>query len=265
MNRFSVHTTIIVMLVLVSAACNHDGPTNPSFRNLDPASSGLQITPSSLEFGDFTTELLLLIHNDTNRGFDWVARPSKGWLSLPRTGRLAAGQYKLITVTASRQALEPGSYQASIRFESIAGNQSVPVTLEVLPPPPPSTGTGLKAIDATGTWDVTGPLNSYLASVPNGSVIQLPAGARYRVEGIVRLVGRKNLTIEGNGALLFANSTGSGATPPPGFDRNWPRNRYHLEIRGGSGIVIRNLVVRGANPNAGMNDAAYVSALEAQH
>jgi hypothetical protein len=38
-----------------------------------------------------------------------------------------------------------------------------------------------------------------------------------------------------------------------------------VEIRGGSGIVIRNLRVRGANPNAGVNPEAYVSALEAQH
>jgi hypothetical protein len=120
-------------------------------------------------------------------------------------------------------------------------------------------------IDATGARDVTNELNAYLASVPDGSSIQLPAGARYRAEGTVFLRYRRNLTIEGNNALIFATTDGSGMTPPPGYVRDWPRNRYQVEIRGGSGIVIRNLKVRGANPHAGIGDEAYVSALEAQH
>jgi hypothetical protein len=48
-------------------------------------------------------------------------------------------------------------------------------------------------------------------------------------------------------------------------DNDWPRQRIHVHISGGSGITIRNLNVRGANPNAGMREEAYVSALEAQH
>lgn len=90
----------------------------------------------------------------------------------------------------------------------------------------------------------------------------MPAGARYRVEGAVVLRDRSNLTIQGNDALIFATTDGSGV---PSTLRDWPRNRYHVEIRGGSGIVIRNLKVRGANPHAGMDDRAYVEALEAQH
>ena len=117
-------------------------------------------------------------------------------------------------------------------------------------------------IDATGSRDVTRELNAYLASVPDGSVIQLPADATYRAEGTVVLRYRQNLTIEGNNALIFATTDGSGV---PSRLRDWPRNRYHVEIRGGSGIVIRNLRVRGANPNAGISPEAYVSALEAQH
>lgn len=117
-------------------------------------------------------------------------------------------------------------------------------------------------IDATGMRDVTHELNAYLATVPDGSVIQFPAGARYRVEGTLLLRHRRDLTIEGNNALIFASTDGSGV---PSTLRGWPRNRYHLEIRGGSRIVIRNLSVRGANPNAGVSPEAYVSALEAQH
>jgi hypothetical protein len=122
-------------------------------------------------------------------------------------------------------------------------------------------------IDATGTKDVTTDLNAYLASVPDGSVIEFPAGAKYRVEGTVLLRDRRDLTIDGNDALIFATTDGSDVIPPPGggIAANWPRNRHHIEIKGSSGIVIRDLNVRGANPNAGMREEAYVSALEAQH
>lgn len=123
----------------------------------------------------------------------------------------------------------------------------------------------LSAIDPTGTSDVTDELNAYLAGIPNGSVVTLPAGARYRAEGIVRLIGKTNLTIEGNGALIFAKTDGSRATPPQGLGSSWPRGRSHVEIVGGSGIVIRNLAVKGANPNAGAAAGAYVAELEGQH
>lgn len=123
----------------------------------------------------------------------------------------------------------------------------------------------LMAIDATGKRDVTDALNAYLAGIPDGSVVTFPAGARYRAEGIVRLIGKTNLTIEGNGALIFAKTDGSGATPPPGLGSQWPRGRSHVEIEGGAGIVIRNLKVRGANPNAGAAEGAYIAELEGQH
>ena len=68
--------------------------------------------------------------------------------------------------------------------------------------------------------------------------MRLPAGARYRVEGILQLIDKTNLTIDGNGALIFALTDGSGVTPPNGLTNNWPRGRAHVEIVGGSGIVI---------------------------
>lgn len=60
------------------------------------------------------------------------------------------------------------------------------------------------------------------------------------------------MIIGGNKAVLFATTTGY-------------RERAHLSIVGGSDIVVRNLRIRGANPNAGVSDAAYVADREAQH
>jgi hypothetical protein len=123
----------------------------------------------------------------------------------------------------------------------------------------------LLAIDATGASDVTEKLNAYLAGIPDGSVVTLPARARYRVEGVVQLIDKRNLTINGNGSLLFAKTDGGRTTPPKGLGSAWPRGRSHLEIEGGGAIVIRDLLIRGANPDAGSEDGAYHAELEGQH
>ena len=108
------------------------------------------------------------------------------------------------------------------------------------------------SIDATGATDVTEQLKSFIAGVADGSTVFFPAGARYRIDGSLIIEGRKNLTFEGNGAEFFATTEAD-------------RNRRHWWIRNSDGITIRDVVVRGANPNAGTGEAAYRSDREAQH
>jgi len=123
-------------------------------------------------------------------------------------------------------------------------------------PAPAATAPGTLAvpptIDPTGATDVTGQLNQFIASAPAGSTIVFPAGARYRIEGTVVLADRVDVTVEGNGATFFATTPGD-------------RTRMHWQVVRGSGVVIRDIVVIGANPNAGIGDLAYRSEYEAQH
>jgi hypothetical protein len=120
-------------------------------------------------------------------------------------------------------------------------------------------------IDASGNRDVTGELNAFFAGLGPGVTVTFRADARYRVEGVVLLVNARDLTIEGNGATLFARTDGAGAPPPRrGFRRAWPRRREHVHIRGGRGVRLRDLTIEGANPEAGARRAAYVPSLEGQ-
>jgi hypothetical protein len=107
-------------------------------------------------------------------------------------------------------------------------------------------------LDATGTTDVTAQLRAFIDNVPDGSTISFPAGARYRIDGSLIIEDRNHLIFEGNGAEFVAVSDAD-------------RNRRHWWIRDSDDITIRDLAVRGANPNAGTGDAAYRSDREAQH
>lgn len=107
------------------------------------------------------------------------------------------------------------------------------------------------SIDATGQTDVSAAFASFLASVPDGSVIELAPNGKYRMEVPLWITDRHDLTFEGNGATFFATTRGD-------------RNRGNVHVRLGSDITFRNLTVKGANPDAG-KDGKFEVDLEAQH
>ena len=113
-------------------------------------------------------------------------------------------------------------------------------------------------------------LAELIAATPDGapgvpSVVD-GAGATFVDESTVRITGRHHLVIRN--LRLEANTDGSGVAPwaSGGTSINWPRNRSHIRIDGGSSnITIENVTVRGAHPNGGTDENAYVAAFEAQH
>jgi hypothetical protein len=96
-------------------------------------------------------------------------------------------------------------------------------------------------IAADCTRDVTGALNTWMASVADGSTLSFRAGACYRVDGSLVLKDRHDLTLDGNGASFTASEIPS--TSPKITRRMWA-------LVGGSDITMRNLTVRGTSPTA---------------
>jgi hypothetical protein len=92
--------------------------------------------------------------------------------------------------------------------------------------------------------DVTGELLAWIGSVPDGSTLRFGPRACYRVDGSLRIEDRHGLTFEGNGATFRAVDEGG-------------RDRRHWWFVGGGDLVVRNLTVEGANPEAGTGEAAY--------
>lgn len=131
---------------------------------------------------------------------------------------------------------------------------SPPPSVRVAAPPPLPTGAVNQAPAAIAhdcSVDVSAAMQSWIASVPDNSTVRLAPNACYRVDETVVLDGRNRILLDGNGATLKAVTTGT-------------RNRFQLQLKGGSDLTVRNLIVRGANPNAGANAKAYRPELEAQ-
>ena len=118
---------------------------------------------------------------------------------------------------------------------------------------PPANAISVPAsIDATGSTDVSGQLQSVIDKAPNGSTIVFKAGGTYRLDRALVVSGRRNLTLEGNGARLDLPRT---------FD-SW--NSIGIQVRNGStGTTIRDFAMVGNNTEAGTSDAC--CSREAQH
>lgn len=126
----------------------------------------------------------------------------------------------------------------------------------------------IKNIDATGSTDVTERLNHFFKdSVPDGAVVHFAKSGQYKMDGVLILTKRNNITIEGNGATLFAVTDGTNVIPPDvdEFHHQWPRKRSQIAFRGGKNISINNLFIKGGSTVAGLSPAAYNSKFEAQH
>jgi hypothetical protein len=113
-------------------------------------------------------------------------------------------------------------------------------------------GEATSAIDATGATDVTVALQQLIDHTPDGAVVRLEPDGEYRVEGTLLLEERRDLEIDGQGARIFATTTGG-------------EHRAHLRIVGGERLVVRDLRISGANPHAGLDDRAYQPHLVGQH
>ena len=96
------------------------------------------------------------------------------------------------------------------------------------------------SIDATGTTDVAATLNSFLLSVPNGSIVSFPANAVYRVDTSVRIGARNNLVLQGNGTTLRVVTPG------------WTGNKSNIQIWASTDIAVRGFTLIGNSTSPGV-------------
>ena len=117
-------------------------------------------------------------------------------------------------------------------------------------------------------------INSWLASIPQGSTARFGANKCYRSEETIQMANKKNFVIDGNNAKLQAFTDGCDDQSNDGArfnnclykntTKDWPRTRALVNVTGLSNVIIKNLWLDGNHADAGVN-GTYDSALEAQH
>jgi hypothetical protein len=122
----------------------------------------------------------------------------------------------------------------------------------VLGPTPAGTAgfTVPATIPADCSRDVSAELNAWVASVPDGSTLQFAPAGCYRVDRKLTVRDRNGLTFEGNGATFRAFTDGRELPPSEA------RTRSMFTFWQGSNLTVRNTIVRGANPHAGIDERA---------
>jgi hypothetical protein len=160
--------------------------------------------------------------------------------------------------THTRSSTPASTSPASTIRPHRAGNRSTTTVPSSRPDGHGSTDTVPSSIATDCSTDVTDALQAWLDHLPDHVTAALRAGGCYRIEGTVVLADRHDLTLAGNGATLKATTVGTGG-------RLARRQRSQLSIIRSVDITVRDLIVRGANPRAGVGLGAYQANLEAQH
>jgi hypothetical protein len=90
--------------------------------------------------------------------------------------------------------------------------------------------------------DVTQPILSWIASVPDNSVLSFGTGRCYRIEGVLQISGRSGLTFEGN------DSTFRSLNPPEDQRAMW-------RAIDSTGFVFRDMTIQGSYASGGTFNA----------
>lgn len=99
------------------------------------------------------------------------------------------------------------------------------------------------SIDATGSRDVSSELQSFIDKAPNGSTIVFKAGGTYRLGKGLVVSGRRDLTLDGNGARLDLPTTDQGFSS------------IGIQVRDSTGTTVRGFTMVGNNSEAGTSAA----------
>ncbi|NKB67896.1 MAG: hypothetical protein GKR89_12615 [Candidatus Latescibacteria bacterium] len=98
----------------------------------------LSVSPTTLVFGETSSQQQVTLRNDGGEALNWQAASAQGWISTaPQSGSLAPGDQAAVTVTIDRTDQPSGDIQGSVDFTSGGGSKTVVVqaTIPNLPRP----------------------------------------------------------------------------------------------------------------------------------
>ena len=91
----------------------------------------LYVNPRLLDFSVSLTVKTFQIENTGDGTLDWTLTENESWLTINVTSGQTQTETDIISVTVSREGLDPGTYTGTISVTSNGGNSAVTVTMEV--------------------------------------------------------------------------------------------------------------------------------------
>ena len=199
---------------------DHDGLLAIHEFRLDAATGGI--------FGPYRADVGNSDHDGGFVKFSWEFPTLDGWEDLDGDGFVNTAERVWRTNAASANS-----------------HPTLPVTGCVVVP---------ASVAHDGSRNVSLLLQAVLDTVPDGGCLRFRPNGRYRHNGTLTITGRNDLTIEGNGAVLFTNRPGR---LPAGAANT---KRPHVKVIAGQNITIDDLSIDGPN-----SSGAYHEIYESEH
>jgi hypothetical protein len=147
-----------------------------------------------------------------------------------------------------------------------ASTPTVPTVSRPFPAPVTTrTVTVPTSIDASGATDASPALNTFVASVPDGSIISFPTGATYRLDKGIQFANRHNLVFVGNGTTLKVGANASGSDQlASSFVLGHEYGGFW--DGGNTDIAIRDFILVGNSPTPGVfnTNAEHLASFEVE-
>jgi len=112
---------------------SNGGSANISVLMRVPVPPQLVVSPTSLDFGNSTTNMTINIINGGDEELSWQVASNKSWLTTFPSAGVTNTETDEISVTINRSGLEVGNYSGNLAFTSNGGDLNVPVAMEVTP------------------------------------------------------------------------------------------------------------------------------------
>jgi hypothetical protein len=238
---------VVGSMLLPTAAANAASPR----LHLSPAEGAAGTTITVRGYDLPPRSRIQILWNGQYKGYPtaWVHRYGRfrATITVPRGYAGSHHRISVASVAINRTVVtsfsQLGTVRARIAFKHLGNGTSVaPTPTPPAPIPPTPAPVGAVAvpasIDATGVNDASGPLNTWLRTVPNGSTIAFRAGGVYRMNQGLQVHARQNLTFAGQGAMLRSHGTDS-----------WQSSLFI--VTASSGIRISNFRLVGNSPTPG--------------
>lgn len=144
-------------------------------------------------------------------------------------------------------------YSVALTPQQVAAHYAAGVGAGGAPVPGALPSTIPASVDKTGATNCHDALEAYLNSCPPGTKVAFDPAGIYRVDTALKIQGRVNLDLNGQGCTVKANGTG--------FNENYSLFYFVTYGGGNSGIKIHDFVLQGSDPTPG----TFTSGQEGQH